>query len=425
MATIYCGPTSQGSNTGADFSNRTVLPDSTNFVRGNTYVIIGSATGYGNRTLSEPASGASTITIRKANSAQDGAVAGWDSAFETTRANLGTLFVQTDYWVVGGVFRNESNWFDDDAYGIHVTLLFFRNLSPETAGNNCSFSYLDIGSRAYSQTFQSGDESEAVYCGGFDTDVLNLSLYRCFLHNGSFVQLAGVDGFTMDGCALAAGYAKESVRGQNTAKNGIIRFCMFYNASQSNPDEEPPQGSTADIAIWDDGSSGQTSFDNWEIYGNVIWNDKQIQHTGGCIVVGGNGTSWAGSSASNVKIYNNTIAGITDNSAPYILINGGTGNEVRNNLLYDCDGTPSFSPNTSSNGEEASDPFVDYTGFDFRLVAPIPGTDLPSPYNVDILGNTRGVDGDFDRGAYEYEEDQGTITVNLTNFNVTGTLTVG
>ena len=52
--------------------------------------------------------------------------------------------------------------------------------------------------------------------------------------------------------------------------------------------------------------------------------------------------------------------------------------------------------------------FVNYAGDDFRLAsATTAGESLASPFNADLLGNTRGVDGTWDRGAYEYEEDTG------------------
>jgi hypothetical protein len=307
--------------------------------------------------------------------------------------------------VINGVTRNAADWFDEADYGISVRgSLFWRNLDAEVAGDNIAISYVESGSRSYTQTYSNGDQSEAVYCAGFSATIFNLSFTNCFFHNGGFAQLAGVDGIIFDSCVFAAGYAKESIRGQGTAKNGIIKYCLFYNASQTWPDDpEGPQGSTADIAIWDDGSSGLTSFDNWEIYGNVIWNDKSIAHSGGVIIVGGNGGSWAGSSASNVKIYNNTIAGIQGAFTPaLILINGGTGNEIRNTLWYDCFSTPTADPNTSSNAEQGSDPFVDYGGFDWHLSAGIAGTVLSTPYDVDMDGNTRGGDSTFDVGAFEF-----------------------
>lgn len=401
-ATVYCGPSNTGGGTGADFSNLIQFTDGTGFSRANEYVLVDGS--YGARTLSEPVSGTTVISIRKA-SAADSAVAGYSSTLHDGQASFGTITFTTDYWLLDGITRDSADWFDDTAYGISVRgTLFWRNLDAEVAGDNVTVRFVEAGNRAYTQTFATGDGNEAVYCGGFSALVQDLIFEDCFFHNGGFAQLAGVDGVEFTRCVFAAGYAKESIRGQNVAKNGIIRWCIFYNASQTNPDDMPPQGSTADIAIWDDGSSGLTSFDNWEIYGNVIWNDKDIAHSGGVIIVGGNGGSWAGSSASNVKIYNNTIVGIQGAfTAAIILINGGSGNEVRNTIWYDCFSTPSANPNTSNNSEESSDPFVNYAGGNFHLAAALAGTSLSSPYNADMDGVTRGSDGVFDRGAFEFD----------------------
>jgi hypothetical protein len=50
-----------------------------------------------------------------------------------------------------------------------------------------------------------------------------------------------------------------------------------------------------------------------------------------------------------------------------------------------------------------SDPFVNYIGLDFRLkAATAAGFNLGVPYNFDGSGLTRGNDGNWDRGAYEF-----------------------
>lgn len=391
--------------------------------RGDTiYIADGTYNGV---TFNTAASSTTRITIKKATVADHGTETGWDNTYGDGQAVCGSFVFSTDYWTIDGVSRNESDWFAGSSYGIRTTQIFARNIDAETGGDHLIFNYIDVGSRTYSQTFASGDGDEAVYLGGFSARIFDITISRCFLHNGGFIQMAGVDGITVEYTALAAGYAKESIRGQVVAKNGIIRYCLFYNASQTNPDDDPPQGSTADIAIWDDGSSGQTSFDNWQIYGNVIWNDKSIGHSGGVIIVGGNGSSWAGSSASNVKIYNNTIVGIQGAFTPaHILINGGTGNEVRNNLWYDCFSTPTASPNTSNNGEAVSDPFVNYAGFDFHLTAGIAGTSISSPYDTDLDGVTRGADGTFDRGAFEFEAEPTPPGVTVTGVTLSGGVSI-
>lgn len=422
MATLYCGPTSAGSANGSNFSNRMVLPDGTGWVRGNEYVIIGSATGYGNRDLNTAASSTSTITIRKANAAQDSGVTGWSSDFGTLRANLGRIVRTTDYWVINGVSRDENDWLDDSAYGIHCSEIFQRNLDGETAGNHLSVSYVDIGA-AYSQSFSSG-QGVVFYMGGFSAFIQDISLDHCFLHNWSAMQAAGVDGLTVEYCAFAAGWGKEAIRGQIRCRNVVIRYCLFYNSTQTDPDD-PTSGATAEIAIWDGDTNGD--FDNIEIYGNVIWNDKSINHSGGTIVVGG-GSGWVGVAANNVAVYNNTISGIASGTAN-ILINGGTGNASSNNLWYNCVGTPSSTPNTSSNGEIGSDIFVSVAGGNFRLTEnTAAGATLSSPYNEDMDGIERGSNGeDWSRGAFQFNGDPPppeNINVNATNWNV-GTLTIG
>jgi hypothetical protein len=104
-------------------------------------------------------------------------------------------------------------------------------------------------------------------------------------------------------------------------------------------------------------------------------------------------------------IYNNTIAGISGafNTGGNILVNGGSGNICRNNLGYDIAGTFSVTcSTTSSNGEESSDPFVNYATGNLHLSTGIAGTTIATPYDTDMDGVTRGGDGTWDRGAYEY-----------------------
>ena len=57
---------------------------------------------------------------------------------------------------------------------------------------------------------------------------------------------------------------------------------------------------------------------------------------------------------------------------------------------------------TLQNG--AGDPFDDAPNGDFHLSAGTDaGTDVGSPYDTDPDGETRGADGIWDRGAYEYD----------------------
>ena len=56
----------------------------------------------------------------------------------------------------------------------------------------------------------------------------------------------------------------------------------------------------------------------------------------------------------------------------------------------------------SNNTDDSTNRFVNLATGDFRLASPLAGTSLGPPYNVDVLGATRGGDETFDRGAYEF-----------------------
>jgi hypothetical protein len=111
-----------------------------------------------------------------------------------------------------------------------------------------------------------------------------------------------------------------------------------------------------------------------------------------------------------------------------------TGNIAENNILYDCEGTTAAygnfnnfahdynwflgNANYSSGASMDSDwagseshsqlgvgsPFTDGTGYDFTLGGPTDAGDaaIGEAYDTDLLGNARGGDGVWDRGAYEY-----------------------
>jgi hypothetical protein len=181
----------------------------------------------------------------------------------------------------------------------------------------------------------------------------------------------------------------------------IIRHNTFKDSCQFTPGD-PTSGCTAEIAAW--GATGSGLWDGNEIYGNLIQKTTSEHNSGGAIVVGGDGAGWLGSPASNTKIYNNTIVGIQSGMA-VILVNGGSGNEARNNLWSGLGSGVSYgaTANTvSSNSLVTSGAFVSYPGV-LKLSGPTAaGDSLPAPYDVDRENLKRGQDGTWDRGAWEY-----------------------
>jgi hypothetical protein len=234
---------------------------------------------------------------------------------------------------------------------------------------------------------------------------LNWTIDKSYLHNIAAFALAhmnGVSGFTFSDSYYGPAWGKEAIRGQIAFLNSKILRNIFVNACGSSPGE----GCTAEIALWD-GSAG--NWDANEIHGNIInCNGCDGNSSSVAILVGGNGSSWVGSPASNTLIYNNTIVGSVSGSfgnPPNILVNGGSGNVCRNNLWYSVTGTPSATCSTqTNNGEESTSPFVNHGSRDFHLSAALAGVSTGSPTDnaTDIDGVTRGGDGTFDRGAFEY-----------------------
>lgn len=416
MATLYCGPTSAGSGTGADFTNRIALPNTTGFVRTNVYVVIGSGTGYGSKTLSTATSGTQTITIRKANAAQDSGIAGWSSSFESTQAVFSSVVFATQYWIFDGITRTETNgWTAPAGYGFKATQIRSSSIDGNN-GSNSIVRYVDVGDD-YSLSYTGGDE--AFYIFGQSS----FTVSRCAAHMSihALMQASNTDGLTVEYTNFGPGWGKEAIRGGNGGgSNWVIRYNRFWNSSQIDP-EDPTSGITAEIDIFGDDGGGAYA-DN-AIYGNWFYNE----HSGGrnsTVAIGGQGFT---GTAANCVAYNNTFAGIAEASVFAMVLLSGSGNIARNNLFYDCAST-SVSANTASDNDVAgSDPFNNYAAYDFTLSGSTAnGFTLSAPYNEDPLGNERGAGGNWDVGAYQFEDGPppGDTTINTTNFNV-GTLTVG
>jgi hypothetical protein len=195
-------------------------------------------------------------------------------------------------------------------------------------------------------------------------------------------------------------------------------------------------------------STGGIGFDNQEnpsgagmkVYGNVFYRSLTGDLSGwsapnGVISgwTGSNSPAKCGSSCeefNNVWVYNNSFINL---NVPALTISPKTfsGNKAYNNLFYNCTTSPDFSrfethdynhfinsggTHSEANGTSVAsgDPFANYANLDFSLkAATVDGFHLAAPFNVDMLGNSRGgTTGTdvWDRGAYEYTSGQQTCT---------------
>lgn len=403
-ASYYVRAGATGANNGTDWTNAYAsLPSA--LIRGATYYIAdGSYSGY---TFDDDASGTTPITIKKCIASDHGTETGYSASYCDGQAIFGDLQFTRPYYIVDGSVRNESDWKDYATYGIKTSGVRASRLdgghspSGECSADNLTFQYLHVGTNTTTYSTYSGGRS--FYIGGFGGGSMacqNWTISKVLIQNTEEIQCAGGDGITIEDSYFYTVWSKEAMRGQIYCSNVIFRRNFLENACLTKPGTT--DRCTAELAAWDG-----TSMDHWEIYGNVIWRyGSDIENSNGVILIGDNG--WGGNIGpvtNNSVAYNNTIVGIivaaSDN---YVQLNGGSGNVARNNLGFGSDATAGFSANTVSNNVYAtSSPFVNYSGGDFRLAkATTAGYSLNSPYNVDRFGVTRGADGNWDLGAYEY-----------------------
>lgn len=129
----------------------------------------------------------------------------------------------------------------------------------------------------------------------------------------------------------------------------------------------------------------------------------------------------------NMVAYNNTIVdNMTGNSGFRFFSTSGS--IARNNILYQTGGaSQAMEVETANNNSlyTSSPPFLN-PGGDFRLSGALAGASLSSTYNQDMLGSTRGSDGVWDRGAYEYNSGSppsDTTAPTMSNASPSGTVT--
>lgn len=422
QSTFYVRQGATGANNGSDWNNAyTTLPSL--LVRGATYYV--AAGDYGNRTFSDVESGTATISIKKATVADHGTHTGWNDAFAQP-ATFGAVVFARDYYVFDGAYRDESRWDKAGSYGFRVSAVYSWPVNYPPGGDHITIRYCDIGG-AYSEQYAAGLNT-GVYIVGNQN---NITVSRCYIHNVKVGLLYnGVDTFTVEYCYIGPGWGKEGFRGNGICRNGIIRYNIFRDSSQTDPNDST-SGTTADIGIW--ASSDSAAYTNIAVYGNVIWNTiSSIYHTDAAILIGGNGSQWVGAAAQACVAYNNTLVGLKGQSR--IQINGGSGNRAFNNLWHDSQyaGTGGTGLTTGNNLIVTNNPFVAYavgsTTGNFRLTAgsqPInAGSSQGSPYNVDMDGNTRGADGAWDVGAFEYTSG-GPVGPTILTQPQSATVTVG
>lgn len=366
--------------------------------RGDTYYIAdGSYAGYD---FDDAESDTDLIAIKKATEADHGVETGWASAYGDGVATFtGQLWFSTDYYVLDGVVGSGrlGHGFRVAATGASVKQI------RATGGNHITIAHVEAEGPGIDQ----GESNDDIVYLVHTSPTTYWTLQYCWLHNTNRTCLLALDAnhITVEHCVIEDRHTDGSVHGELFSINSsgadaewAIRHNIFANCA-----------GTGFVVIKDSTQSG------FKIYGNLFYQSGAWGTSNGAIC------DTSGDVTTDVIVYNNTFVDIG-------LVGGGldgmigfnetTGNYVYNNIAYNCrpgSGAADSDYNLYNDSDDAAGEtngqywsagtvlFTDYGSQDFTLdTNTAAGTTLSSEYATDSLDNTRGADGLWDRGAYEY-----------------------
>jgi hypothetical protein len=386
---------------------------------------------YGGHTFNDALSSALLITVRTATVADHGTGTGWSNSYAGT-VHLGPLNFQNGYYTISGATRTSMT----TGYGMVVTPSASCPTSPylgncnavdvqDANGRNNThitleyINFVGYGVNSYSSsTKQIGSFIYAAKGVPSCCGAINLTVRKDYFSDAGYCYdpilirgLAGglFDNIDIEGAQYNDVYCHIALFSEGGSSNVTVKNSVLENESGAGYIEL------------------RTGSNNWYIYGNVFLQDPSSPYyptdgVGNGIVTDLNSDTGGGT---NIYIYNNTIANVNRNVAT------GTGMSmihgsnwiVENNLWYNSASPGSYTygiaptvhdynyftdctgkiPSETHGQTGRVDPFVNDSAKNFHLAGPTKaGLTLPAPYNVDPDGNTRGADGDWDRGAYEF-----------------------
>ncbi|MDD5084047.1 MAG: hypothetical protein PHT88_03925 [Candidatus Moranbacteria bacterium] len=386
-----------GSANGNDWTNAYAdLPQT--LVRGDVYYIADGT--YQDRLFGTALNGTKTITIKKAIASDHGAAADWQAQYGDGQANFGNLEFSTGYWVFDGqTGGGPGSW--NSGFGFRLNHTSEHGVVLGNNADNVTMRHVEV----------IGNLTDGVQ--GFrltGADNFTLSYY-------SMNQIGNCPFFLVPVSNFVAEYGyvgKFSGSGANHSEiasiwGGVTGSMTFrYNVFTSVT-------STGGI-MWDNNNDHNARLN---VYGNVFANlpSSGVWDNGANGLIGG----WTGGNGEdfyNAKIYNNSFINTSGRIFTDFITRSGD-NVAANNLFYNSSApgyadiqTHNYNHYINSGGSQGEangtsssggDPFVDYVNLNFALkAATAAGQTLGSPYTLDALGITRGADGTWDRGAFEF-----------------------
>ena len=382
-----------GSADGSDWTNAwTDLPAT--LIRGDTYYIA-DGTSYARYDCDDAASGATYIYIKKATEGAHGTETGWNSAYGDGTAIFAGFHPTTSYWEIDGITRG-SDWKTN--YGFKIVTGQNSGVRVNATVSNITLKYIEI--EGVGDDGLGNPANRLIYVTNSSTDI---NVQYCYLHDSGNQPFffSGITNVLIEYNYIAR---NESMGAQHS--EGLFSFNDDSYIIRHNIWEDI-EGTGIIVVIGDD----------WEVYGNVFFRTGDPNYYGTSVGAVGGHSSY---DATNVHVYNNTMVNLAGVSGGMKFYNDTTGNVAYNNMFYsntNCTiagitldynwfyNSPGAKTPGANTQNGSGDPFVNYSEFDFHLAAATNNgrDDLGSPYDVDMDGVTRGDDGVWDRGAYEYD----------------------
>gem|GEM_PF-603943 len=408
------------SGTGTSWNNAYGTIPST-LQRGAVYFLADGS--YGSYTFNTAVSGTQLITIKKAISTDHGTDIGWQSSYGDQQAIFNYWRFDTAYWMVDGVTGGgPGSW--ESGFGFRVindqpNIYDYHIRFQTNNADNIIIRHTDVGPATIDSpgcdslvyTVSTPDSITFQYSYFHDAGDVGLTIaggthYNWLIEYSRFERL-GTPGPTPTTCNAAGGDNHGAGVELYDFDGLTIRYSSFSDSA-----------ATGWIGYY--GSGGLM---NWFIYGNIFYSNLGWNYGWGNGII--YQTSGSSRNVGNVRIYDNTFYRLYSEDGYNVPVIGLYSNDVgpfefRNNLIFlnGYTGGYSFassSPVVSHNAGDKPlggdpnfqtltvDPLIDGLNGNFHLNAPTQaGVSLSYPYDTDMDGNTRGADGTWDRGAYEY-----------------------
>lgn len=432
----YVVPSGSNAKNGLTWDNGFADLPSSGLIRGDTYHVAGGAS-YAAHTFADAVAGTSMIVVQKASPSLHGATNGYQSSFGSSQATFAApVIYHTGFVLMDGAYRSNPT----NGYGFKILNggSSSQNLEYGIAQNdaawNCTNQYCEVqGSAVMSdagpldvgvQIWHTAHDNAIRYDWIHDVGASSFFMRQC---TNTLVEQNWVNRNFSSSLNHAEGMSIAIL-----VTNLTVRYNAFEDIEGTAFIATPGQAGTdtiyplADLYFY--GNSFGYSTNNATLgAGAIMQGVSAVGFIFDCIIRGN--FYWVNNSAYNI-VQSAVSSGWGSLDARVLFGDGSTGllitnAVVENNLWYGCTNGGVTVQNGSiwtsaidynyygqigvvyDSGAHkqttSANPLVNWQGRNFQLaLATATGITLASPFDQDPNGNTRGADGNWDRGAYEF-----------------------